>query len=59
MPPDVLRTLGTAEGLEAFKEVWPDVVDAYFEALSNPRFANSLSFTISICRVPTLLDKVG
>ena len=29
MPPELLRTLGTKEGEAAFREAWPDIVDAF------------------------------
>lgn len=36
MPTELLQVLGTGEDLESLKELWPDIVDAYFKALSNP-----------------------
>jgi hypothetical protein len=36
MPTELLQALGTRENLDALKELWPDIVDAYFKALSNP-----------------------
>jgi hypothetical protein len=29
MPPDLLATLGTKEGMAAFREAWPDIVHAF------------------------------
>lgn len=29
MPPDLLRSLDTPEGQAAFREAWPDIVDAF------------------------------
>jgi hypothetical protein len=37
MPTELLRALGTREDLETLRELWPDIVDAYFKALSNPQ----------------------
>ncbi len=36
MPTELLQALGTRENLDTLKELWPDIVDAYFKALSNP-----------------------
>lgn len=36
-PPELLATLETREGREAFKNAWPEIVDAYFHALRNPK----------------------
>jgi hypothetical protein len=36
-PPDLLATLGTPEGRKAFEDAWPQIVDAYFHALRNPK----------------------
>jgi hypothetical protein len=36
-PPELLATLETAEGKEAFKTAWPEIVDAYFHALRHPK----------------------
>jgi hypothetical protein len=36
MPTELLRALGERENLDTLKELWPDIVDAYFEARSNP-----------------------
>lgn len=36
MPRDLLEGLGTSEGKKILEEIWPDIVNAYFKALSNP-----------------------
>jgi hypothetical protein len=36
MPTELLQALGTREDLETLKELWPDIVDAYFKALCAP-----------------------
>jgi hypothetical protein len=36
MPTEILRALGTAEGDKVVDGLWPDVVNAYFKARSNP-----------------------
>ena len=33
MPPDLLKTLDTPQGMEAFIAAWPDMVDAYLKAI--------------------------
>jgi hypothetical protein len=40
MPTELLQALGEHESLETLKELWPDIVDAYFKALSNPARQN-------------------
>jgi hypothetical protein len=36
MPSELLKALGERENLDTLKELWPDIVDAYFKALGNP-----------------------
>jgi hypothetical protein len=36
MPTELQQCLGTGGDLNTLKELWPDIVDAYFKALSNP-----------------------
>jgi len=36
MPTGLLQALGERENLDMLKELWPDIVDAYFKALGNP-----------------------
>jgi hypothetical protein len=36
MPTELLQALGTRQNPDLLKEFWPDIVDAYFKALSNP-----------------------
>ena len=36
MPMELLQAMGTPEGKKALEELWPDIVNAYFRALSNP-----------------------
>jgi hypothetical protein len=36
MPTDLLEALVKEKGHATLKEIWPDIVDAYFKALSNP-----------------------
>jgi hypothetical protein len=36
MPQELLEGLGTSEGKKILEEIWPDIVNAYFKALSNP-----------------------
>ena len=36
MPTELLKALGERDNLDTLKELWPDMVDAYFKALSNP-----------------------
>lgn len=37
MPPELLESLETKQGMAAFRAVWPDVVDAFlFRRLSKP-----------------------
>ncbi len=37
MPPDLLATLDTKEGMAAFREAWPDIVNAFlFRGGSKP-----------------------
>ena len=40
MPMELMRVLGERENLDTLKELWPDIVDAYFNALSNPARGN-------------------
>ena len=40
MPTELLHALGERENLDTLKELWPDIVDAYFKALSNPARQN-------------------
>jgi hypothetical protein len=37
MPQDLLQGLASREGKKILEEIWPDIVNAYFKALSNPR----------------------
>jgi hypothetical protein len=37
MPTDLLEALVKEKGHATLKEIWPDIVNAYFKALSNPR----------------------
>jgi hypothetical protein len=37
----LLEGLGTSEGKKILEEIWPDMVNAYFKALSNPAPADS------------------
>jgi hypothetical protein len=36
MPTDLLQALVQEKGHATLKELWPDIVNAYFKALSNP-----------------------
>jgi hypothetical protein len=36
MPTELLQALDAAEGQKILQELWPDIVNAYFKALSNP-----------------------
>jgi len=36
MPTDLLQALVEEKGHATLKELWPDIVNAYFKALSNP-----------------------
>jgi hypothetical protein len=36
MPRELLEGLSTSEGKKILEEIWPDIVNAYFKALSNP-----------------------
>jgi hypothetical protein len=36
MPIDPQQALGTPEGQKVLEELWPDIVNTYFKALSNP-----------------------
>jgi hypothetical protein len=36
MPQDLLQGLASREGKKILEEIWPDIVNAYFKALSNP-----------------------
>ena len=36
MPTDLLEALVKEKGHATLKEIWPDIVDAHFKALSNP-----------------------
>jgi len=36
MPTELLQALVEEKGHETLKGLWPDIVDAYFKALSNP-----------------------
>ena len=36
MPMELMKALGERENLETLKELWPEIVDAYFRALGNP-----------------------
>lgn len=40
MPTELLQALSTDGDLNTLKELWPDIVDAYFKALSNPARGN-------------------
>ena len=40
MPMELMKALGERENLDTLKELWPDIVDAYFKALSNPARGN-------------------
>jgi len=35
MPTELLKALGERENMDTLKELWPDIVDAYFKALGN------------------------
>ena len=37
MPPELLQALIAEKNHATLKELWPDIVNAYFKALSNPR----------------------
>jgi len=37
MPQDLLEGLASREGKKILEEIWPDIVNAYFKALSNPQ----------------------
>jgi hypothetical protein len=37
MPGELLEGLASREGKKILEEIWPDIVNAYFKALSNPR----------------------
>lgn len=37
MPPELLETLDTPEGMEAFTAAWPDMVDAYLGGICKVR----------------------
>ncbi len=37
MPTDLLEALVKEKGHATLKEIWPDIVNAYFKVLSNPR----------------------
>jgi len=37
MPRGLLEGLASCEGKKILEEIWPDIVNAYFKALSNPR----------------------
>jgi len=37
MPPDLLASLDTSKGRKALKTMWPEIVDAYFRGLCNPK----------------------
>jgi hypothetical protein len=41
MPTELLEGLSTPEGQDVLKELWPDMVNAYFKALSNPAHRKS------------------
>jgi hypothetical protein len=36
MPTELLQAMGTTEGVKLLQELWPDIVNAFFKALSNP-----------------------
>jgi hypothetical protein len=36
MPQELLEGLASREGEKILEEIWPDIVNAYFKALSNP-----------------------
>jgi hypothetical protein len=36
MPRELLEGLASCEGKKILEEIWPDIVNAYFKALSNP-----------------------
>jgi hypothetical protein len=36
MPRELLEGLSTSDGKKILEEIWPDIVNAYFKALSNP-----------------------
>jgi hypothetical protein len=36
MPQDLLQGLASREGKKILEQIWPDIVNAYFKALSNP-----------------------
>jgi len=40
MPTDLLQALIEEKGHETLKGLWPDIVNAYFKALSNPTARN-------------------
>lgn len=37
IPPELLSSFSTREGKKALKAMWPEIVDAYFRSLSNPK----------------------
>jgi hypothetical protein len=41
MPSELLRALGTPEGKKILEDLWPDIVDSFFEAHSSLAPANS------------------
>jgi hypothetical protein len=36
MPQELLEGLSSSEGKKILEDIWPDIVNAYFKALSNP-----------------------
>jgi hypothetical protein len=36
IPPELVASLDTPEGKQAFRELWPEIVAAYFRGLCNP-----------------------
>jgi hypothetical protein len=36
VPQELLEGLASREGRKILEEIWPDIVNAYFKALSNP-----------------------
>ena len=36
MPRELFEGLASCEGKKILEEIWPDIVNAYFKALSNP-----------------------
>lgn len=58
MPADLLRSLDTQEGKAAFREAWPEIVDAFLFRRAPPRKASKSRKAVEESRQPSRQRRV-